>query len=343
MKSATRIFNSQVPNDFDVNLIDFFKGGALFAKKRKMIWHFVKEYSNSSENDVDDLDDKKILQRHVPRFSICERINFLRNLSISETKPSLDKQNAGDTNPETSIYLTSNNNYGMILNDHPHDFDKGFSKLLNKDMAIYETACAKVEFSNGLYVLPQAESYTNKPVASKSKRLIEAISFERESTGKLDATKFGIYSAFCTWKDFIEGKPKSRSFYEDHVDGQLSYDADQGSYGTFMDIAMAVQNRMLEKPMWGKSIQCDRDEAVSMIQRAMDKLSSIQMAQFTLMNGMHSAGLFFPLAQILKISSYEYYADRQTQDFWPNSHEEQSRRADISFIQLLGDLGDEID
>jgi hypothetical protein len=133
---------------------------------------------------------------------------------------------------------------------------------------------------------------------------------------------------------------KPRSFFEELVDDQFIYDAEEDIYGSFMDLAILVQDELLSKRIWGKSIKVDRDEAVSIIQDGFSRLSDIQLAQFTLMNGMHSAGLFLPLAQVLGLNSWDTYIKWKTQPYKPDSEEEQSIRTETAIIKMLGELSD---
>ena len=88
-------------------------------------------------------------------------------------------------------------------------------------------------------------------------------------------------------------------FDEEHIDGQFGYDAENHDDGDFMALALRVQDSLQSKRIWGKGVSIPRDEAVSILQSWMQSLSSIQIAQFHLMNGMLASGLFLPLAQVL--------------------------------------------
>ena len=218
---------------------------------------------------------------------------------------------------------------------------KDFCQLFEEDIDILKVAKSKVVSENGLYVLPKAKSHTGLPVSAKSIKLIQAIAFEKECRKTLKASNFGIYSAFCTWRDFIYGREVNRDTVEDIVLGQLEYDADAYDYGDFMPLAMEVQEVLFRKPIWGEGISIDKNEAIEITYEAIEKLSSIQWAQFTLMNGMHEGGLFLPLAQVLGLNSWEQYFQWKTEGFEPDSSEEQAIRTEAMFIKMLGDFGED--
>jgi hypothetical protein len=338
--SLSYIYDEVIPSDFHVDLIFRAKNKALFAAKRKFHWHFVKATSETNDGYTHN----DIAQRHIPRFLMCEVINSLKRFDELVR----DENNNGlplssYESDQVGMYSVDLGRYNIDLIQTPEGLPKWFCEFLEEDLPIFELAKSKVKFEDDLYVLPRSKSYTKKPVASKSKRLIEAIAFERETRKKLDARQFGIYSAFCTWKDFCEDVIKERHFYEELVDGQFEYDAEDSDYGDFMDLALKVQNQLLDKPIWGVGINVDRDEAVDLLAKGMSQLTSIQLAQFTLMNGMHQGGLFLPLAQVLGLNSYESYIEWKTSEFQPDSEEEQALRSEIAIIKLLGELGEDMD
>jgi hypothetical protein len=338
--SLSYIYDEVIPSDFHVDLIFKVKDRALFAAKRKFHWHFVRATSET----IDSFTNNDIAQRHIPRFLMCEVISSLKRFDELVR----DENNNGlplssYESDQVGMYSVDLGRYNIDLIKTPEGLPNEFCEFLEEDLAVFELAKSKVKFENDLYVLPRSKSYTKKTVASKSRRLIEAIAFERETCKKLDARQFGIYSAFCTWKDFCEDVIEERHFYEELVDGQFEYDAEDSGYGDFMDLALKVQIQLLDKPIWGVGINVDRDEAVNLLAKGMSQLTSIQLAQFTLMNGMHQGGLFLPLAQVLGLNSYEKYVEWKTDDYQPDSEEEQGLRYEIEIIKLLGELCEDID
>lgn len=334
-------FNQVIPTDFDVELLYKTDDGSLFGAKRKDVWHFVKTTINV-ENSDENYTDISISQQHIPRYMMADAIKSL--IDFNELTRHSDHLEMAIATPESdpiAVYSRGKNIYDLSFFPTENGLPKDFIQQVEEDIAILELAKSKVEYVNGEYVLPNAKSHTGLPVAAEFRRLIEAIAFEKECRKKLDPRKFGIYSAFCTWKDFTEGKEFDKDIVEEAVVGQLEYDADAYDYGDFMPVAMAVQERLFENPIWGAGIAIDANEAVEIVYEGIQDLTSIQWAQWQLMNGMHEGGLFLPLAQVLGLNSWEQYMRWKTDDFQPDSFEEQAVRTETMFIKMLGDLGDE--
>ena len=334
--------DSIIANDFKVKLV--FKKNeneSFFAFRRKDVWHFVCSIINF-DKEMNKIN-TEIEQLHIPRFLVAEAIESLIHYN------ELYRENCPENYPMVTeksenigFFSRGKNSYDISLIKTKNGLPEEFCKTLEEDVDIYRSAIGKVKFKDNLYVLPRAKSYNKNPVASASKRLIEAISFERECKKRLDAHKFGIYSAFCTWRDFCFETELQKSIIEELVDFQFGFDAEEIDFEPFLHVASAVQEQLLKKSIWGKGISVNRDEAVDILEEGFRKLSSIQIAQFTLMNGMHQGGLFLPLAQVLGLNSWERYIEWSTDGFQPDSDEEQVFRTETAFIRMLGDLGTEI-
>ncbi|MCC7279216.1 MAG: hypothetical protein IT487_13000 [Chromatiaceae bacterium] len=282
-----------------------------------------------------------ITQRHIPRYLMVEAIDSLKRFDDLTGKRSNGVHLVDSLSQAIGICSINKGIYGIDIFQSPGGFPKEFCRLLEEDIPLLEAARKKVKADGDLYLLPKAKSYKKFPVAAPAKRLIEAIAFEREYRKKLDPHKFGIYSAFCTWRDFCYGAEITIDMIEGFVDRQFVFDADDFEDDEFLDLALAVQTKLLSMPIWGKGIQVSRDEAVPILAEGMAKLTSIQRAQFYLMNGMHAGGLFLPLAQVLGLNSWEDYEIR-SRDFQLDSPEDQALRTETAFIRLLGDLGADI-
>ena len=333
-------FDKFIDTDFGVELIHKTENEALFVAKRKFYWHFVGVKLTSENGFIHNV----LVQQHIPRYVMCEVIDSLKKIDhIAQDQAKAGRVTRTHECERVGIYSVGNSRYGFDLIYVHQGLSKEFCEYLEEDLVAFEVAKSKVKFVDDLYVLPRSKSYSKKPVSAKSKRLIEAIAFERVTCKKLDARNFGIYSAFCTWKDFCEEGIKDRHFYEALVDGQYKYDAEEFYYGDFMDLALNVQNDFLDKPIWGKGIKVDRDVAVDILVKGMSQLTSIQLTQFSLMMGMHESGLFLSLAQVLGLNSYEKYIEWKTQSYQPDSEYEQDLRYEIEIIKLLGELGKDID
>jgi hypothetical protein len=322
-----------IPHDFSVEAIYVDDHRGLFAAQRPDVVHLVKAIIKKRE---DGNYQTNISQDHIPRFLLAEAIHSqdeFNCLMRDESTHGIPMATAECD--DLGLYSRGTG----IFDLQGYETSSGLPKSLwHSDVEAYKISKEKVKYADGLYELPRSKSHTGKPVTSESRRLIEAIAFEREVFKKLNPRRFGIYSAFCTWKDFCEDVIKPRSFFEELVDDQLIYDANGDDYGPFMDLAIHVQDTLLSKCIWGKGVSVDKEEATNIIQDGFSRLTSIQLAQFTLMNGMHAAGLFLPLAQVLGLNPWETYIEWKTQCFQPDSAEEQSLRTETAIIKMLGEL-----
>jgi hypothetical protein len=322
-----------IPCDFSVEAVYVDDHRGLFAAQRPDVVHFVEAIIKKRE---DGHYQTNISQDHIPRFLLAEAIhsqNEFYRLMREESNHGMPLATAECD--ELGLYSRGTGIFDVQGYETPSGLPKN---LWQSDVEAYKISKAKVKYADGLYELPRSKSYTGKPVTSEARRLIEAIAFEREVSKKLNPRRFGIYSALCTWKDFCEDVIKPRSFFEELVDDQLIYDANGDDYGPFMDIAIHAQDTLLSKRIWGKGISVDKDEATNILQDGFSRLTSIQLAQFTLMNGMHATGLFLPLAKVLGLNPWETYIEWNTQCFQPDSAEEQSLRSETAIIKMLGDL-----
>ncbi len=330
-----------VASDFNVKLISENDEASLFAARRKDVWHFVYASISHNQDTGHPSVTTHITQRHIPRYLMVEAIDSLKRFDDLTGKRSNGVHLVDSLSQAIGICSINKGIYGIDIFQSPGGFPKEFCRLLEEDIPLLEAARKKVKADGDLYLLPKAKSYKKFPVAAPAKRLIEAIAFEREYRKKLDPHKFGIYSAFCTWRDFCYGAEITIDMIEGFVDRQFVFDADDFEDDEFLDLALAVQTKLLSMPIWGKGIQVSRDEAVPILAEGMAKLTSIQRAQFYLMNGMHAGGLFLPLAQVLGLNSWEDYEIR-SRDFQLDSPEDQALRTETAFIRLLGDLGADI-
>ena len=82
----------------------------------------------------------------------------------------------------------------------------------------------------------------------------------------------------------------------------------------------------------------DIEEAIPIVSEGMKKLSRTKRVQFILMNGMHGAGLFLPLAVLADVIRFQSYGFFLCQSYQPDSEEEQILRKQSAYIKLYGEL-----
>ena len=175
--------------------------------------------------------------------------------------------------------------------------------------------------------------------------LIRAILFEQKMFPVLDASEFGIYSAFCTHTDFpaaLRQESTQRQLLELHFDFyRPDYYGDaplSNITEPLVNAALKVQDHLFPKRVWEPDMALDLDAAVPALREAVARLNDYQCTQFVLMNGMHEGSLFPALAAITGCISFEEYKEIATAHCQPDSHHEQWVRSTASYIELFGQL-----
>ena len=335
--------------DFDVELLATSGNSALFGALRKGgtrriptphgpwnshvmgVWHFV--VVTSSDGPIRRFQTQ---QWHIPRFQMADALRQQDHFYKSDEY-------------KTPIWLTWMPIPTQVHGRHKLSFviegcgdfhlPESFVKILKEDLHILETAKGRVRERDGTFYLPRAKTATGHPVEAASEKLLEAIAFEKLTFPRMSAGNFGIYSAYCTCSDFDTSVKMPASSIRELLEVQFKYDADAID-DNIHDLFMSVQKRLLSKPLWGRGVDITIDQAAPILAAGMAKLTRPQRVQFILMNGMHSVGLFLPLAMILGFCTSDQYAEYMCQGFAPDSPEEQERRIQIAYIRLYGELAE---
>jgi len=313
----------RIPADFDVLRIGSYENVALFGAERKDLFHFVLCDTGSG-----------LQQFHIPQYRIANAISLA----------------AG--NPEESLYPLSD---GISLVNQRNGplgvLTGGVCFLLNgsngeplgarmlRTGGILDRARKRVVSKSGVYTLDGANTHGGNPVSSKSRGLIEGIAFERALLRRLSATStFGVYSAFCTHRDFpcpLERKSCLKEMVVSHFG---FYDAHAPSED-FLQMALTVQDSLFPYRIWDADSKVPVDRAIEALAVVVSKLDPVQRTQWVLLNGMHAGSLFLQLATLTGVITHEVYRRFQTQYYQPDSQEEQWLRSTSSYIELFGDLG----
>lgn len=98
-------------------------------------------------------------------------------------------------------------------------------------------------------------------ISDESRELIQAIAFERLTGKKLDSSKFGIYSAFCTQNDTSNEERHSKSEIQRLMDHQFSYEPEDLPEDVLQAL-MDAQFALMGKHIWGPDIALNKDEAL---------------------------------------------------------------------------------
>lgn len=277
----------------------------------------------------------RVEQMHIPRFKMAEALRQQDHFFKSESYP--EPIFATWMPFPTKVHGRNKLSYA-VNRDTDLMLSESFVKKMKEDLPILETAKDRVrERAEDEYYLPRSKTAAGHPVESDSLRLMEAIAFEKLCVKRLTAGNFGIYSAFCTYRDFETSVKMPDELIAELISGQFEY-SPQDIEEEVMRIFMDAQKAVLSQPIWGQGISIDQADAVKILSQGMASLTRTQRVQFILMNGMHAAGLFLPLATVTGVITYDQYAWYMCQGFQPDSPEEQERRTEIAYIQLYGEL-----
>lgn len=341
-----------IPNDFTVELIWNDGPDALFGALRKGgreviaaaegpwethtcgVWHFVAPEPASAAGPIQRFG---IRQWHVPRYTMAEALDELR-LGRGEKAPGGRYRLVGPgfaigVNDAGTVHWIPGTLGGQAIEVPPamlESLDADINRLQSvRSLVVTET--------DGGYSYDGIRTAAGHEIRHESRRLVEAIAFEKKSLRRLEAGNFGIYSAFCTYRDFDLPKDMPDDLTQSLIAGQWVYDATSVT-DDVMEMFLEAQRRLLPRPIWGPGLDVSQSEAARILGEGMRTLPMEKRVQFVLMNGMHNAGLFLPLAVLTDCITFEQYVQYMTQGFAPDSGEEQDRRKHVAYISLYGEL-----
>ncbi len=331
---------SIIKADFGVDLIGTCGESALFAAKRKGgtetistpngswrtnvmgVWHFV---TLTRQRNL-----PKIHQWHIPRYEMAAALRMQDRFFRTENYP---EPILLEFMP-LPTKMHGRNKLELLIADGSDGFHlpELFVLKMKEDLPLLEKALEKVRERNGQFYIPRLKTPAGHPVESESEKLLRAIAFEKLMFPRMTAKNFGIYSAFCTYRDF----DTSIHTY-DMLEHQFQYSPDEIP-DELHELFMKTQRLLLSQPVWGRGIKMEIEKAAPILAEGMASLTSRQRVQFILMNGMHGASLFLALATLLSLWSFDEYANYICQGFQPDSLEEQERRKETAYICLYGKL-----
>ena len=339
-----------IESDFGVSCISNNEDGALFAAFRKGgteridtnnglwethivgSWHFV-EHTRTDNTSL--IQYFQIRQCHIPRFSMAEAADILL---IGGGELAENGQRLIKVSKNLGLRITSEGKWAISIPNNPLAIlPESLSCKLEDDIKLLQKARTKVKQSFKSYNFQSIKTPSGIGVFHSSSRLIEAISFEKAMLPRLKPQNFGVFSAYCTFRDFNTASEMPLSLIRDLIATQWSFNPNDLEAG-MMNIFLETQNRFLPKPIWGPSINIKEGEASRILAIGMQNLPVEKRVQFLLMNGMHGSGLFLPLAALTSCIDFEDYADILTRGFQPDSGEEQNLRKEAAYIKLYGEL-----
>jgi hypothetical protein len=319
---------AMIPQDFDVSPSAEDGDATLFTALRPDVWHIV--VANPVKRGAN-FQTINITQHHWPRYSVARAVT---TLAKSDGTPS-DAQRLG-------IEVDKRGSLSLSLGENRFQIDPKLAEELRKDVPALKRAAKRMIESNSRYEVSDAESHHGHSVVTDGRCLAEAIAFERELRKTLDPRNFGVYSAFCTWRDFVCDDPLKRNHVAEGMSTEMAgWDPESIEDDEYWESVFDIQEQLFGHRIWGPGVRSTIDGMNQAFLRAFERLSSIQFAQFILMNGMHAGGPFHPLATLLGLMSFEDYKTWRTRQFQPDSPDEQEIRTHSSFIELLG-IGDQL-
>jgi hypothetical protein len=333
--------------DFDVELLATSGEAALFGALRKGGnqhistpngpwqshvmggWHFVVVTPSGGSVRM-----FQTQQWHIPRFQMADAL--LHQDRFFSSREYEDPTSATWMPIPTLIHGRHKLSF-VIDGSGEFRLPEPFVEEMKKDLPIVERAKERVKEKGEEYHIPRVKTAAGHSVESRSSKLLEAIAFEKLTVPRMTAGNFGIYSAYCTYRDFDTSIEMETPLVRDLLEAQFEDTAKGISEDRHM-MFCDVQKKLLTKSIWGNGVQMKLDEAVPIMAAGMAKLTRAQRTQFILMNGMHGAGLFLPLAAVLGLCSFEQYADYMCQGMAPDSPQEQERRIETAYVKLFGQL-----
>ena len=310
-----------IPNDYDVALVFQDDDVSLFAAHRPDVWHFVLATTKRVAPNYQSID---IGQFHWPRYSVARVIASGGSTLIPELVQQMGIHVSGD-------------NLSVTLRGRQYRMPEKLLADMRKDLPVLEKAIAKVQARAVGFDVSGAVTSRGFPVVAEQRSLAEAIAFEREARKTLETRNFAVYSAFCTYRDFLRDDPtKKRDIATGMAEEMVTWDPDAIGDDAYWESVFEIHERMWGARIWGPGVDAEKDVLFDAFFRAFERLSSIQFAQFVLMNGMHRGGPFHALATLFGLIDFNGYKYWRTREFQPNSPEEQEIRTHSSFIELLG-------
>jgi hypothetical protein len=322
-RGAKDIFMAAIQTDFNVAPIGETDELALFGDDQKDLFHFVCYQYDSG-----------LYQFYVPHFRVADAITE----AAARTEPTLIYTLAEDL----VLFTEKGRPYGIATGKTCFLLNGKAGSVLADRMIYAGEALTKarkrVAEREGLYALNRVKTQGGNPVQSASRRLIDGIAFEQALLGRLSAKRFGLYSAFCTHRDFpcaLEKRACQQEMLHSHLD---FYDANPPS-NQFVTVANAVQDKLIGRRIWGPDLQTSLDEAVDLLGSGISTLTPIQRTQLVLLNGMHGGSVFLHLAVVIGLITFENYLSERTGPCQPDFEEEKWIRSSTSYIELFGEVG----
>jgi hypothetical protein len=307
-----------IPTDFDVVRIGSCETLTLFGAERKSLFHFVRYEAGSG-----------VSQYHVPHYPVAYAISRNEQAHLYKLPNGFELMTRG------------NGQLAVVICGACWLLDGSVGSMADRMFRaaeILNTSRKRVVSESGLYTVAGAKTQGGNPVSSKSRLLTEGIAFERSLLHRLSAKEFGLYSAFCTHRDFPCALDKKSCLKEMLENDFEFYEANPPS-GDVLRVVMTVQDSFVGCRIWEPGAHMPIKQAVEALAGALSKLHPVQRTQMVLLNGMHGGNALLHLALLTGMVAFDSYTQFRTAEYQPDSEDEQWIRSTASYIQLFGDLG----
>lgn len=316
-----------IESDFNVLRVFEAEDRTFFLARRPDHWHLVVHMTAADGAPT-------LTQRYVPRYAMAKAACDLAAASATDEGPKVTHSSR-----YAGIALVVS---GQLMFTQPAEsgaLRQSVFDAFAEDIDILNRASMAITQREGSWNLPNTLTHSNNPVSHPSRLLIEAIAFERESRGHLDPGNFGIYSAFCTWRDFIDGVPgKAESLGRSTLTELLINDLESLFDDAYWADLCEVQRTIVGRVLFSPQHTYDLDAVLNRFEPVFAVLTSVKAAQYCLLNGMQSGGPLHPLAYVLGIQDIATLNYWRTYPYQPDSGEAQDILAVNSYIDLFGFL-----
>ena len=303
-----------IASDFNVTKISETRSGNFYAGLSGSLWHFVWA-STTADNATDNLIHHSVNQFFIPRFLFAEELQRQLNfVSLTKKQPSGPGDSLAKESSEKNQVYSSGSIWGDFAVGVTQDdqiflvnSEKGYAYGLGEasdwardDLNLFECARTEVIREVDYYCLSVGSTNGGLPISHPSRRLIEAVAFERQVYGQLDPVNvFELFSAFCTLVD----SPLSRDFGIDYVNllisEQLSLSADDAPEW-LEDLFMDLQDAIFDgRRFWGGEGTMQLKDSMPFVIGGFKKLSDVQRCQLVLFRDLHSSLPLISLAVVV--------------------------------------------
>ena len=250
--------------DFDVDLIATSGKSALFGELRKGgtelistdngpfqshvmgVWHFLA--ATCKENLIE------TRQWHIPRYVMAREMASWGS-AFEEFAATLRVRPLAGNIWGIPTHMGSPDKLTIDLpGDLSFEVAKEFTQRLRADIPLLEKAQAKIRERDGLFYIPRMMTAAGNPVESTSHELLVAIAFEKACRPRMDAGNFGIYSAYCTERDFETSIQLPDLIIHEMIEDQFARDPAEIP-DDIHNLFLNTQLQLLSKPIWGPGIK----------------------------------------------------------------------------------------